>query len=77
MRPDNDYTHTVADKSEEPLASKLTLSEAWQGFLSFKSDWAPKIRQGNEKYYEVIEAVLGQILKLLILLDVISKTCLR
>ncbi|HAV9727364.1 TPA: DUF3258 domain-containing protein [Escherichia coli] len=59
MRPDNDYTHTVADKSEEPLASKLTLSEAWQGFLSFKSDWAPKIRQGNKKYYEVIEAVLG------------------
>lgn len=59
MRPDNHYAPTVADKPEESLASGITLSKAWQGFLAFKSDWVPKIRQGNEKYYEVIEMVLG------------------
>ena len=59
MRPDSDYVPTPADRPQEPLVSELTLSEAWKGFLRFKSDWTPKIRQGNEKYYEVIEAVLG------------------
>nr|WP_244316906.1 tyrosine-type recombinase/integrase [Mixta theicola] len=37
----------------------FTLAEAWKGFLEFKTDWKPKIRQGNEKYFEVIAAVLG------------------
>ena len=59
LRPENDYAPAVVDKSEKPLASELTLSQAWKGFLEFKSDWKPKIRQGNEKYFEVIEAVLG------------------
>ena len=45
--------------SESVSQSTLTLAEAWKGFLEFKSDWEPKIRQGNEKYFEVIEAVLG------------------
>ncbi|MGC0915271.1 hypothetical protein ACX8ZY_02830 [Pantoea sp. XAF26B01_ASV70] len=35
------------------------MSEAWEGFLKFKSDWKPKIRQGNEKYFEVFKLVLG------------------
>lgn len=38
---------------------EMTLQEAWDGFLVFKSDWDPKIRQENEKYYEVIREVLG------------------
>lgn len=59
MRPDNDYVSISEDKPAKPLISKLTLSDAWKGFVKFKSDWTPKIRQGNEKYYEVIEAVLG------------------
>lgn len=37
----------------------LTLSEAWEGFVTFKSDWKPQIRRGNEKYFEVIKSVLG------------------
>jgi len=41
------------------LESLMTLQEAWDGFLVFKSDWNPKIRQGNEKYFEVIREVLG------------------
>ncbi|HHT1380869.1 TPA: tyrosine-type recombinase/integrase [Escherichia coli] len=45
--------------SESASKSALTLAEAWKGFLEFKSDWTPKIRQGNEKYFEVIAAVLG------------------
>lgn len=59
MRPENDYVPSQLGKPEEPQAPALSLSEAWKGFVKFKSDWAPKIRQGNEKYYEVIEAVLG------------------
>lgn len=59
MRPDNYNASISEDKPEKPLPSKLTLSEAWKGFVKFKSGWTPKIRQGNEKYYEVIEAVLG------------------
>lgn len=59
MRPESDYVPTPADRSDESLVSELTLSEAWEGFVKFKSDWTPKIRQGNEKYYEVIAAVLG------------------
>ncbi|MFP5975381.1 tyrosine-type recombinase/integrase [Enterobacter mori] len=47
---------TPSDSAEEEV---LTLSEAWVGFLKFKSDWKPKIRQGNEKYFEVIKSVLG------------------
>ncbi|MDU7451945.1 tyrosine-type recombinase/integrase [Enterobacter sp.] len=43
---------------EEPEPS-MTLQEAWDGFLVFKSDWDPKIRQENEKYFEVIREVLG------------------
>ena len=38
---------------------EMTLQEAWDGFLVFKSDWDPKIRQENEKYFEVIREVLG------------------
>ncbi|HHX3712245.1 TPA: hypothetical protein ACU9XO_004952, partial [Citrobacter freundii] len=67
------YSQTVANikqnapapRTEQVVApvctspNKLTLAEAWQGFLVFKSDWVPKIRQGNQKYYEVIETVLG------------------
>lgn len=45
--------------SESVSQSTLTLAEAWKGFLEFKTDWKPKIRQGNEKYFEVIAAVLG------------------
>jgi integrase len=45
--------------SESASQCTLTLAEAWTGFLEFKSDWKPKIRQGNEKYFEVIKAVLG------------------
>lgn len=59
MRPESDYVPGQTGKPEEPQASALSLSEAWRGFLEFKSDWEPKIRQGNEKYFEVIEAVLG------------------
>ena len=59
LRPENDYAPAVVDKPEKTLASELTVSQAWKGFLEFKSDWKPKIRQGNEKYFEVIEAVLG------------------
>ncbi|MEC3939798.1 DUF3258 domain-containing protein, partial [Leclercia adecarboxylata] len=59
MRPDSYYVSSSEDKPEKTLTSKLTLSQAWTGFVTFKSDWTPKIRQGNEKYYEVIEAVLG------------------
>lgn len=43
---------------EEPEPA-ITLQEAWDGFLVFKSDWDPKIRQENEKYFEVIREVLG------------------
>lgn len=43
---------------EEPVPA-MTLQEAWDGFLVFKSDWDPKIRQENEKYFEVIREVLG------------------
>ncbi|MCX9745453.1 tyrosine-type recombinase/integrase [Klebsiella pneumoniae] len=59
MRPESYYVSSSEDKPEKSLTSKLTLSEAWKGFVAFKSDWTPKIRQGNKKYYEVIEAVLG------------------
>ncbi|MFX2702125.1 tyrosine-type recombinase/integrase [Enterobacter hormaechei] len=43
---------------EEP-APAMTLQKAWDGFLVFKSDWNPKIRKGNEKYFTVIREVLG------------------
>jgi len=61
MRPDNNYAPApaIADKPKEPMASELTLSEAWKGFVQFKSKWTPKIRQENEKYFEVLVAVLG------------------
>ncbi|MDD9220778.1 hypothetical protein [Enterobacter kobei] len=59
MRPESDYVPGQAAKPEEPQIPALSLSEAWKGFVKYKSDWTPKIRQGNEKYYEVIEAVLG------------------
>ncbi|MEE9658309.1 tyrosine-type recombinase/integrase [Enterobacter cloacae complex sp. CARB60] len=45
--------------SESASQCTLTLAEAWKGFVKFKSDWTPKNRQESEKYYEVIEAVLG------------------
>lgn len=44
---------------ENDSQDTFTLAEAWKGFLEFKTDWKPKIRQGNEKYFEVIAAVLG------------------
>lgn len=59
MRPDSDYSPISVGSPKEPLISTLTLTEAWEGFVKFKSDWTPKIRQGNEKYFEVISAVLG------------------
>ncbi len=59
MRPESDYVPSQLGKPEEPQTSALSLSEAWKGFVKFKSDWTPKIRQESEKYYEVIEAVLG------------------
>ncbi|ELI8780597.1 TPA: DUF3258 domain-containing protein [Citrobacter freundii] len=59
MRPESDYVPGQAAKPEEPQTPALSLCEAWKGFVKYKSDWTPKIRQGNEKYYEVIEAVLG------------------
>ena len=59
MRPESDYVPGQASKPEEPQTPALSLSEAWKGFVKYKSDWTPKIRQESEKYYEVIEAVLG------------------
>ncbi|HIB9862557.1 TPA: tyrosine-type recombinase/integrase [Klebsiella variicola] len=59
MRPDREYAPIPAEKPHEPLIPALTLSQAWEGFVRFKSDWKPQIRQGNEKYFEVIKAVLG------------------
>lgn len=59
MRPDREYASIPAEKPQEPLIPALTLSQAWEGFVRFKSDWKPQIRQGNEKYFEVIKAVLG------------------
>lgn len=44
--------------SENDSQDTFTLAEAWKGFLEFKTDWKPKIRQGNEKYFEVIAADL-------------------
>ncbi len=43
----------------EEAVPAMTLQEAWDGFLVFKSDWNAKIRQGNEKYFTVIREVLG------------------
>lgn len=37
----------------------LTLADAWKRFVKYKSDWTLKVRQENEKYYEVIETILG------------------
>lgn len=59
MRPDREYAPIPAEKPHEPLIPAITLSQAWEGFVRFKSDWKPQIRQGNEKYFEVIKAVLG------------------
>ncbi|WP_238561442.1 tyrosine-type recombinase/integrase [Pantoea dispersa] len=59
MRPDREYASIPAEKPHEPLIPAISLSEAWEGFVRFKSDWKPQIRQGNEKYFEVIKAVLG------------------
>lgn len=44
---------------ENESQDTFTLAEAWKGFLEFKTDRKPKIRQGKEKYFEVIAAVLG------------------
>lgn len=43
----------------EPETPALTLAQAVEGFLKFKSDWKPKIRQNNGKYLEIIKEVLG------------------
>lgn len=59
MRPDREYASIPAEKPHEPLLPAISLSQAWEGFVRFKSDWKPQIRQGNEKYFEVIKAVLG------------------
>ncbi|MDF1895545.1 tyrosine-type recombinase/integrase [Rahnella contaminans] len=40
--------------------SQMTLIEAWGEFIKFKSSWNDKIRQINEKYFEVIAIVLGK-----------------
>ncbi|WP_455915896.1 tyrosine-type recombinase/integrase [Pantoea agglomerans] len=50
-------TKSVQTAPEEPPA--MTLQEAWNGFLEFKSSWTQPIRRGNEKYFEVIREVLG------------------
>ncbi|MCA6926514.1 tyrosine-type recombinase/integrase [Pectobacterium versatile] len=44
---------------DESKPNEMTLIQAWEGFLEFKSDWKPKIRKCNEKYFEVIQIVLG------------------
>jgi integrase len=49
----------VAVSPVEDSAPAMTLQKAWDGFLVFKSDWNPKIRKGNEKYFMVIREVLG------------------
>lgn len=70
LRPESDFSPVPVAKQEEipslPVTKQdkipsptLTLSEAWEGFVKFKSKWTPKIRQGNEKYFEVIATVLG------------------
>ena len=57
MKQQNPVLAAVVPVDEtEPV---MTLQEAWDGFLVFKSDWDPKIRQENEKYFEVIREVLG------------------
>lgn len=48
-----------ASAYSEPETPELTLAQAIEGFLKFKSDWKPKIRQNNEKYLEIIKEVLG------------------
>lgn len=48
---------SVSRVSDEPPA--MTLDEAWQGFVAFKSSWSRTIRVGNNKYFEVIRALLG------------------
>lgn len=42
MRPDNYNVSISEDKPEKPLSSKLTLSEAWKGFVNFRSGWTLK-----------------------------------
>lgn len=50
----------VTSEPEQPKSNNhMTLSEAWSGFLKFKSTWTVAIRSGNQKYYEAIEAILG------------------
>jgi len=49
----------TAPAHSEPETPALTLAQAVEGFLKFKSDWKPKIRQNNEKYLEIIKEVLG------------------
>ncbi|WP_337262695.1 MULTISPECIES: tyrosine-type recombinase/integrase [unclassified Serratia (in: enterobacteria)] len=48
----------------EDMPSQLfkipTLTEAWGDFVKYKSSWNDKIRQTNEKYFEVIAIVLGK-----------------
>ncbi|MCQ5003067.1 integrase, partial [Escherichia coli] len=45
--------------SEGGNQSILTLADASKRFVKYKSDWNLKVRQENEKYYEVIETILG------------------
>jgi predicted DNA-binding protein YlxM (UPF0122 family) len=46
--------------SKVAVAVTPTLIEAWGEFIKFKSSWNDKIRKTNEKYFEVIEIVLGK-----------------
>lgn len=52
---------TVQQEKTTPTAIETpTLIEAWKEFVKYKSNWNDKIRQINEKYFEVIAIVLGR-----------------
>lgn len=51
-------TAPTADDSNSE--NQLTLAEAWNDFLKYKSSWTDKIRKNNEKYFEVMAIVLGK-----------------
>ncbi|MDN0124905.1 tyrosine-type recombinase/integrase [Yersinia aleksiciae] len=50
-------TAPTADDSNSE--NQLTLAEAWNDFLKYKSSWTDKIRKNNGKYFEVMAIVLG------------------
>lgn len=48
------------EKTTSAAIETPTLIEAWKEFVKYKSNWNDKIRQINEKYFEVIAIVLGR-----------------